>query len=211
MPGLRIPSPHAEAGPLAYDGSMSFVASRYHPEVASLLALDGEGQRPLPLLAKGCVSAEARSRLQGASSSEWFRDARAPEAALAGLWLYFSCFAESHSLAQDIHSPEGSYWHGILHRQEPDNWNAKYWLRRVGRHAVHPALNEAATNIVAKAGKRLALPDSWDALWFADLCDAAAHDERHPYLPEVLAIQLAEWQLLFDYCASPRDAVRPRT
>ncbi|MCW5963044.1 MAG: hypothetical protein KIT83_03320 [Bryobacterales bacterium] len=203
--------PHSKAGPLAYDGSMSFVASRYHPEVASVLALDGEGNRPLPLLAKGCVSTEVRSRMQGANASEWFRDAGEPEAALAGLWLYFSCFAESHAISQEIHTPEGSYWHGILHRQEPDNWNAKYWLRRAGRHAVHPALHDAATEIVAKAGNRLELPATWDALWFADLCDAAAHDARHPHMRETLAIQLAEWQLLFDYCASPRDAVLSRT
>ena len=55
------------------------------------------------------------------------------------LWLY-GFLDESHSIAQGIDSPEGSYWHALMHRSEGDFSNSKYWYRRVGRHAIFPAL-----------------------------------------------------------------------
>src|SRR5687767_13390080 len=55
------------------------------------------------------------------------------QACFAGLWLYFDFLDESHAISQDLDTAEGSYWHGILHRREPDYPNAKYWFRRVGR------------------------------------------------------------------------------
>lgn len=190
---------------LPYDEYMDFDAKRYHPEVAAVLAMDGNGQRPLPLIAKSCVSQHAKRQLGAATTATWFPGARAPQAAMAGLWLYFSCFTESHSIAQDLHSPEGAYWHGILHRQEPDNWNAKYWLRQAAKHPIHPALRAEAVEIAASLGDRVKIPAVWDSLWFADLHDAAAHDPSHPLRQEVTRIQLAEWQLLFDFCASVPD------
>src|SRR5438067_2545091 len=63
------------------------------------------------------------------------------------LWLYFSCYDESHTISQSIESVEGSFWHGILHRQEPDPGNAAYWFRRVGSHPVFPELQEAAAEL----------------------------------------------------------------
>ena len=57
-----------------------------------------------------------------------FPRARVPEAALSGLYLYFSCWDEAHVIAQDLSSAEGSFWHGIVHRQEPDAENASYWF-----------------------------------------------------------------------------------
>lgn len=185
---------------------MSFAASRYHPDVAAVLSLDGDGHRPLPLVAKACSSAEARARLHEGKNQVWFANARAPKAAMAGLWLYFSCFEESHSISQDLPSADGAYWHGILHRQEPDNWNAKYWLRQAAKHPIHPFLHAAATEIAAAMGNRVRVPASWDSLWFADLHEAAAHDASHPLRREISLIQLAEWQLLFEYCASPPAA-----
>src|SRR5262245_27691672 len=112
---------------------MRFDASRYGPEVESLLALDGAGHRLLPLEIGSCPSDKAKQILGRKSAGELFSARRAPEAALSGLWLYFSCFDESHSISQDIPTAEGGYWHGMLHRQEPDPGNAAYWFRRVGR------------------------------------------------------------------------------
>src|SRR4051812_23078703 len=45
----------------------------------------------------------------------------------AALWLLFDYMKESHDLSQNIPTPSGSYWHGILHRREPDPPNARYW------------------------------------------------------------------------------------
>ncbi len=39
----------------------------------------------------------------------------------------------SHYIAQDIHSPMGSWIHAYLHRKEGDKWNAQYWYNRADR------------------------------------------------------------------------------
>ena len=39
----------------------------------------------------------------------------------------------AHSVAQDVHSDEGSWVHAYLHRKEGDPSNAAYWYRRAGR------------------------------------------------------------------------------
>ncbi len=54
----------------------------------------------------------------------------------AGLFLWNDDFEQSHAYAQSAHNAEGSYWHAILHRREPDYSNAQYWYSRVGSHPV---------------------------------------------------------------------------
>ena len=39
----------------------------------------------------------------------------------------------SHDIAQDIHTPDGSWVHAYLHRVEGDDGNASYWYRRAGK------------------------------------------------------------------------------
>src|SRR5438105_6013828 len=102
----------------------------YGTEVARILALDGNGQRLMPLTCGDCSSAEAREILDKLCPADLFARAKAPEAAMAGLWLYFSCFENAHGLAQDSDTKEAELWHAILHRQEPDSGNAAYWFRK---------------------------------------------------------------------------------
>jgi hypothetical protein len=109
--------------------------------------------------------------------------------------LYFSCLDECHSVAQDDATAEGSFWHGILHRQEPDAGNSSYWFRRVGSHPVFPALRSAA----AEAG--LDLGPKWDPLRFIDYCEQARRKPGSDEEKIALTVQRTEWQLLFDYCA----------
>src|SRR5207245_11135 len=54
----------------------------------------------------------------------------------SGLYLRFNFLDESHTISQGIHTVEGSYWHAIMHRREPDYSNAKHWFRKVGQHPV---------------------------------------------------------------------------
>ena len=83
-------------------------------------------------LANGTIVRAGVDALSGKSASQLFPGAFSPEAALSGLYLYFCAYDQSHSISQDISSVEGSFWHGIMHRQEPDPGNAGYWFRRVG-------------------------------------------------------------------------------
>lgn len=48
----------------------------------------------------------------------------------------------SHNIAQDIHTNEGSWIHAYLHRWEGDDWNAKYWYRQAGRTMPTVSLKE---------------------------------------------------------------------
>jgi hypothetical protein len=43
----------------------------------------------------------------------------------AALWLAFDFLDESHAVSQELDTPEGSYWHGLLHRREPDFANPR--------------------------------------------------------------------------------------
>ncbi|MFN8059068.1 MAG: hypothetical protein U0Q12_07870 [Vicinamibacterales bacterium] len=40
----------------------------------------------------------------------------------------------AHEIAQDDHTQQGSWLHGIVHRAEGDEGNARYWYARAGRH-----------------------------------------------------------------------------
>jgi hypothetical protein len=183
---------------------MAFHPQAYGEEIARILALDGNGERLMPLAEGRCSSEEARDWLAGRSAKQWFPDARAPEASLSGLYLYFSCLEEAHEIAQGISTRDGSYWHGIMHRQEPDAANASYWFRRVGAHPIFSTLAVAVRAIAIRyPDERFSPAETWDPFAFIDLCEKA---RRRPGLPlEALAteIQRVEWQLLFDHCARP--------
>lgn len=178
----------------------------YGKEVAGILALDGSGNRLMPLAMGRCSSDEAVRRIRARSPADLFPNAPAPDAAHSGLWLYFSCLEESHQVSQGIHTPDGSFWHGIMHRQEPDPGNSAYWFRHTGRHPAFEPLAEEAARLCGEypdagfsAGKQ------WDPFAFIDFCEEARRQPGSRLEELALKIQRAEWQLLFDYCARPRS------
>ena len=121
---------------------------------------------------------------------------------MGGLWLYFSGADECHGIVQDMETPEGRFWHGILHRQEPDPGNAAYWFRATGAHAVFPDLARAAQGVMESySGASFRPGDPWDPFAFIDFCEQARRQPGSPSERAALEIQRLEWQLLFDYCA----------
>lgn len=124
---------------------------------------------------------------------EALRAARVPEIARAGLYLRAGFWDEAHEVAQSIENADGSYWHAIVHRQEPDAGNASYWFRRVGRHAIYPDLGRRAAEIEP------ALSGSWDPYRFIEYCERAARQPGSEMERRAVAIQNAEWELLFEH------------
>jgi hypothetical protein len=176
---------------------MAFELNAYTTGVKAILSLAENGAKPMPL-ANGTLIPAGVEAIQASSAPELFPNALNANAALAGLYLYFCDYDNAHTIAQDIHTPEGSFWHGILHRQEPDPGNAGYWFRRVGKHPVFPALRDAASNAGYKAR------GDWDPFAFIDYCEQARRKPGSKDEELAMTVQLAEWQLLFDYCARPQ-------
>jgi hypothetical protein len=117
---------------------------------------------------------------------------------LSALWLYHDFLDEAHKLSQEIETATGSYWHGIMHRREPDFANARYWYRRVGSHAIFPELQRSAAEL-ARGGTATFVTRSqaWDPFAFIDLCERARPGDEAELCRK---IQAREWELLFDYC-----------
>jgi hypothetical protein len=107
------------------------------------------------------------SLLEGKSSTDLFPEAASPDCALAGLWLRAGGWEQAHAIAQNVETREGFYWHALVHRQEPDGFNAKYWLRQVGEHPIFPALARPRSPAIAQAATELQAAE-WQLLF--DFC-----------------------------------------
>jgi hypothetical protein len=129
----------------------------------------------------------------------------------AGLWQLHDFLDESHSHSQSVEgegSGNGDYWHGIMHRREPDYSNGKYWFRRVGSHACYDNLAEVASRIIASSGvsdphvlsQRLGVTTAWDASSFIDVCESVAREGDATLTSIAERIQWAEMLTLLVHC-----------
>jgi hypothetical protein len=177
--------------------------SSYPPRIAELLA-----EERLNPLDAGTPNEAARPALAALTVRDAFapqtvRDEDMARACLAGLWLYHDFLDESHRISQEIETPTGSYWHGLMHRREGDFGNSKYWFRRVGERPVFETLRQAAAELAGSqpepAARFLATQARWDPFAFVDLCEAAVSG-RSGCAELCRRIQQVEWRLLFDYC-----------
>lgn len=125
---------------------------------------------------------------------------------ISALWLLHNYLDRSHTISQDIPTGEGSYWHGIMHRREPDFPNAKYWFRRVGQHAVFDSLPAAARAIcdslaVEDPSLRQLADGPWDPMLFIDCCENAYRGDPGSAAAEACRRMAdAEWKLRFQFC-----------
>lgn len=166
-----------------------FDPTAYGPAVAALL-----GEPRLPELGPGEPVAAARVALSRFDPLRGLGgavvDPNAARACHAGLWLLFDFLDESHTISQDLHTSEGSFWHAVMHRREPDASNSKYWWRRVGPHPVLGGLRAEASAV----GHDYRTPEA-----FVDFCEAA-RGTGSAGEGTARRVQLLEWQLLFDHC-----------
>jgi hypothetical protein len=141
--------------------------------------------------------------LRGSNAAELFPGATDATAAMAGLWLYFSCFEEAHELVSKSESRDCELWHAILHRQEPDSGNAAYWFRKVGTHPTYTNISHAAIRILEKIPRAEYRTGRWDPFAFIAFCERARSQPGSAQEQAALEIQRAEWQIVFDHCARP--------
>ena len=182
-----------------------FDPKKYGPVFAALV--DTDRRRPLDA---GRLDSGALAQLEKLSVETAFAHASTVSntemaaCCLAGVWLLHDELDESHKVSQGIDTPEGSFWHAIMHRREGDFSNSKYWFRHVREHPVYDALGQRATELAATRGqepliKKLLTSGTWDPFAFVDLCQAVVRGQSDAR--EIcLDIQQVEWETLFDYC-----------
>jgi len=187
---------------------MSELNNKYGPGIAALI------DDRLPELGPGVPNMTAREKLialvfNRALGRSTIVDHQAAQCCKSALWLWHDFLDESHTISQEIETIDGSYWHGIMHRREPDYGNAKYWFRRVPEHAIFEPLAAAARELAGQAqldaqAEYLGSQTTWDTFRFVDLCAAIARGQSRC---EQVAREIArvEWRLLFDHCF--REAV----
>ena len=161
-------------------------------------------------LGPGSPNQSARSLLQQATVQALFADQPVVDSDMAkccisGLWLWHDFLDESHSISQNIDSPSGSYWHGIMHRREPDYLNGKYWFRQVGSHSIFPALHQAAQKLANSCDcprqiDFLRSQTKWDPNRFIDACQELAQFPNPAAIEVCQNVAKLEWELLFEDC-----------
>ncbi len=148
---------------------------------------------PMPGLADGPPAPELALAIENCPARTW-KGLSPPSRLLceSGLWLLAGDLNRSHEISQQIHSAEGSWWHGIMHRREGDFGNSKYWFRQVGPHPLWERIAQLTGGTYQ------------DPFEFVDACRQAVggggEAER-----QCESAQWIEWQTLMAHCAVTRD------
>ncbi len=180
-----------------------------------------EAGNPLPpLVPENAWSNELTDELIALSLEDLFhgqslKDDLFGGAIKSGLLLWNDALDDSHDVSQELGNNTGSYWHGIMHRREPDYSNAKYWFGRVGTHPIFPELREHAIALVkettnpsdalSQIGQTIEAQEHWDAYQFIDWCQAAENDLSSDVTRFLQQVQAEEIKMLLAY--SYRNAI----
>lgn len=162
-------------------------------------------------LSEGILATSSEELLKG----ETVKDKTYAGAIKSGLLLWNDALNDSHDISQELSNNTGSYWHGIMHRREPDYRNAKYWFGRVGTHPIYPEVREGALALfketanpsaaLSDIGDKIESNEHWDPNQFIDWCEAAAEDLSSDVAQFLQQVQVEEIKLLLAY--SYRNAI----
>lgn len=190
----------------------AFDRSAFGPAFSALLR-----EPRLPELGPGLPNQALRTALSALTPENSFTslsDRTMALGCISGFWLLHDFLDESHAISLDLDTPTGSYWHGIMHRREPDYDNARYWFRRVGDHPIFPEIGREIGELLGEKqfAARLRFPrvldrrSHWDAMAFIDLCEwcGTAWDDR---AQAAARLQEVEMRLLLEYtCRAAQGA-----
>lgn len=128
----------------------------------------------------------------------------------AGLLLMHDFVDESHRYSQSIEGKGehqlGDYWHAILHRREPDFFNAKYWFRQIGQQPgftelarlADARLRSCSSPLSLEWNQRLGSALQWKPLVFVDLCESCQSAKDPELMLATQEIQRGEMLLLLN-------------
>ena len=190
------------------------MAVTYTPAIAEVIGKLETGN-PLPtLVPQKAWSTELTDALASTSLDQLFqgeslKNTTFGEAIKSGLLLWNDALDESHTISQGLENQTGSYWHGIMHRREPDYSNAKYWFGRVGTHPIFPQLRERAIAIsketssssdaLTHIAQTIEASENWDTYQFIDWCQAAENGNDADVTRFLQQVQAEEIKLLLAY------------
>jgi len=118
--------------------------------------------------------------------------------------LYHDHHDPAHNRVQDRGDREGCLIHAVLHRREPDYWNAAYRFRRVSGHPIYgaatPAAIRAATTPAAKAVlERLTLSGNLDPMAMVQECERLADQPDSDAIAYLRQVQHLEFSCLVEH------------
>lgn len=170
---------------------------------------------PVPtLVPKNAWNNDLTNTLEGLSLGDLFqghevKDDTYGQAIKSGLLLWNDALDESHEISQTLANETGSYWHGLMHRREPDYSNSKYWFGRVGDHPIFPSLRDRALSLskeienpsdsLSQVIHTIESEDNWNSFQFVDWCESAENDPTSDSTAFLKQIQAEEIKLLLAY------------